>query len=137
MKHLLAVSLLGFVAAVGSSKTVVRPAPAAEAAFGMTVTGTPTGWVARCDSGCRWTTLSFRCRTATTTCAATVDANGVFASDALRPEPSAFAFRLTRVGTGFTAEGKQGTAWSSLSWYCRSATCGGRIDALGVELLNR
>jgi hypothetical protein len=129
MNHLLVASLLGLAAIAGSRKPTVAATALPDVPFSITVTSTPTGWAAKCDAGCHWTKVSFDCRS---TCGAIVDANGLRTLQAPRTEPSPFAFRLDRTDSGFTAVAEQGTAWGSLSWYCRSETCTGRIDASGV-----
>ena len=125
--------LLGALLVVGClalSRPAVSPSlPANPVAFSVTVTSTPTGWAARCDTGCHWTQGSFNCRAA---CAAVLDANGMVTSQTVRTEPSDFAFRLERTPTGFSAIAERGTLWRTVSRACRSRSCTGRIDATGV-----
>lgn len=129
MKRWLIVALL-VVCFVGASRQRASASMAsASLGFSLVVTSTPTGWAAHCDTGCHWTDLAFACRSA---CSARVDANGLVTGQTARVEPSAFAFRLDRSRTGFSAVAERGTAWRTVSWSCRSRSCSARIDSFGI-----
>jgi len=103
--------------------------PAAPANFSVLITATPTGWAARCDSGCHWKEVSFSCPNA---CPAIVDANGLVTLASPRPDPTPFSIVLHHDRYGAKAESRAGTAWSTLSWDCGESPCQVRVDAFGV-----
>jgi len=128
----------GFLASValilvGGSATPSKTPP--PAVFSLILESTSNAWAARCDSGCRWRTLSFRCRQACG--AAVVDANGVVTVAAPRPEPTAFGFIAQRTGAGVRARARTGTVWQTLSWGCTLDPCRARVDAYGVSEIDR
>ena len=127
---MLRVLLSGF--ALGAAHTTLGRAQVERqpAQFSLVLESTPTGWAARCDSGCRWRQLAFDCERA---CRAVVDANGLVTVASPRPDSTAFLFLVERTPTGVSAESRLGTAWKMLSWECQSAPCRARVDAYGVS----
>ena len=100
------------------------------ASFSVSVEATPTGWSARCDSGCTWKELAFECPTA---CDALMDSNGLVTAATLPQRTASFTFFLTRTRTGFAAHARRGTTWSRLGWSCAPLnSCRVSIDAQGV-----
>lgn len=100
--------------------------------FSIVVDYSPTGWSARCETGCEWT-ASFGC---VTTCNARVDARGIvtLANDRA---PEKFSFILERTTDGVGATSQFGTAWTSLSWGCANKPCRARVSNTGVALVAR
>jgi hypothetical protein len=130
MKHaLLAGAILlisGATMARGQSPTPTMPHLAI---FAIQLQSRPTGWSARCDSGCRWTSVSFTCERR---CGAIVDENGIVTNATLRTDSTAFMFIVDRTDSIVNAVARRGTAWATLSWGCREETCRASIDQLGV-----
>ena len=127
-----------FRAFLGSIALVVglgsAPATPAPANFSLTLESTPNGWAARCDTGCAWRDVSFRCEVA---CGAVVDANGLvtLATGDLRPSP--FRFIVERTGREIRATSSSGAAWDKLTWSCTSDPCRVRVDSYGVSGIAR
>jgi hypothetical protein len=106
--------------------TPAKPLPQAPVApFSITVESHPTGWSARCDSGCAWRAAAFECPTA---CGAFMDSNGIFTAATIPPRPNTFMFYLTRTARGVEAHARSGTAWSKLVWACDTSDCRVAID---------
>jgi hypothetical protein len=127
------VLLIGVALVIGPSAATTAT-PATAQSFSLVLESSPTGWAARCDSGCRWQRLSFGCERA---CGAIIDANGVaiLASQAL--DSATFRFRVERTLTGIRATGRSGTAWQTLTWTCRLDPCRARVDTYGVSQIDR
>ena len=100
------------------------------AAFAIELTSTPTGWSARCDSGCTWRNASFDCARV---CSAVVDANGLTTRAELRTDSASFMSFVERTGSGVRAISRKGTAWSTLTWSCLLANCRAHVDGFGVS----
>lgn len=62
-----------------------------------------------------------------------LDASGITRATPSAPEPTGFAFVLSRAERGWMARGIQGVQWRSLSWDCGAAACRARLDESGVE----
>lgn len=122
-------ALITVVALAVTSATAKTRTPAD---FSLVLESTPTGWAARCDSGCRWHELSFSCEGA---CGAIVDGNGLVTAVTPRFDSSAFRFRVERTGAEVRATARTGTAWRTLSWGCTTDRCRARVDAYGVALI--
>ena len=120
---------LVFVAACATTHAKQSQSPQL-ASFSMVITSTPNSWAARCDAGCSWRSVSFKC---TDACDAILDANGLVTVATPRTEPSPFAFRLAHAINGVQAESQRGTAWQKLTWECGTESCTARIDELGVR----
>jgi hypothetical protein len=119
--------LAGIALVIGAGQTqTTRQAPAS---FNLVLESTPTGWAARCDSGCHWTTIALTCARS---CDATIDANGVGPRAARFASPS-FAFKVERTGREVRAIARTGTAWQALTWTCFLDPCRARLDASGVS----
>lgn len=97
-----------------------EPVQSSVASFAVEVETLPNGWAARCDSGCNWRELAFRCASA---CDAILDADGLV-TVAMPRSPSAFRFILVRTSDGIEAHSRGGTAWSRLAWSCSSTAPG-------------
>ena len=130
MKGLFAAA--AFVAFAGITVTKPAPKAAEPVAFSIVLTTTANGWEAQCDSGCRWTALSFACATA---CPAIVDANGVFTLETPGRQESPFSIVLHHSSSGVNATSRGGTAWTSLTWGCGRLPCRARVNRLGVTPL--
>jgi hypothetical protein len=98
--------------------------------FSITVESRPTGWAARCDSGCKWTQLSFECARG---CGAVIDASGASPIGASRPDSAAFAFTVQHDTAGVRARSRAGTAWKTLTWDCGANSCAAHVDEFGVS----
>ena len=98
--------------------------------FSVTIEVTPTGWAARCDSGCAWRELAFECRVA---CDAIIDSNGLVTAATLRPSTASFRMVLVRGPRGIVAHSRQGTAWSQLGWSCENTGCSAEVTGYGVS----
>jgi hypothetical protein len=127
-------ALLAAVTLVLSTATVARSqaqsaTPMPVAAFSIELQSTPTGWSARCDSGCRWSEVTFTCAQR---CGAIVDQNGLVTKATLRPDSATFLFIVDRTDSTLQAVSRHGTAWTTLSWGCRDEPCRVGIDQLGV-----
>jgi hypothetical protein len=118
-----------FVAFAGLSVPKPVHRSAEPVVFSILLTTTPTGWAAKCDTGCRWKELAFSCRSA---CPAIVDANGVVTLASPRPEPTPFSFTLRHEHNGAEATSRGGTAWKTLTWDCRESPCQVRLTETGV-----
>lgn len=112
------------------------PVQSSVAPFAVEIETMPNGWSARCDSGCNWKELAFRCATA---CDAILDADGLVTVATLR-SPSTFRFILRRTAEGVEAYSRGGTAWSRLSWSCTptapTAGCRAAVNGHGVGALS-
>ncbi|HEV8446393.1 MAG TPA: hypothetical protein VGQ44_06225 [Gemmatimonadaceae bacterium] len=122
-------ALVSGIALVVTSAAATTRAPAA---FSLVLESTPTGWAARCDSGCRWHELSFNCERA---CGAIVDANGVVTLATPQLDQAAFRFIVERTAAEVRATARTGTAWKTLSWGCQLDRCRARVDGYGVSLI--
>jgi hypothetical protein len=103
------------------------------AVFSIVLESTPTGWAARCDTGCRWHEAAFGCGWA---CGAVVDANGLVTLATPRPASTPFMFIVEKKSGGVWADSRRGTSWEKLSWSCESGSCRVRLDASGVSTLD-
>lgn len=112
-----------------------EPAQSSVAPFAVEIATLPNGWSARCDSGCNWKELAFRCATA---CDAILDADGLV-TVAMPRSPSAFRFILRRTAEGVEAHSRGGTAWSRLSWSCSptepTERCRATVNGYGMGAL--
>jgi hypothetical protein len=120
----------GLALFAGSASTTVPERAEPIASFSLVLESSSTGWAARCDSGCRWTQLSFNCERA---CGAIIDANGVVTLATQRQDSAAFRFVVEHTPTGAKATTRGGTAWQTLSWDCGVATCRARVNENGVS----
>ena len=125
--------LLGVALVIGAGTATTATRPTAQS-FSIVLESKPTGWAARCDSGCRWQQLSFGCENA---CGAIIDANGVVTLASPPLDSAAFRFRVERTPTGVRATAQTGTAWQTLNWSCRLDPCRARVDASGVSQIDR
>lgn len=106
------------------------PVPPAEpASFRIALERTSTGWVARCDSGCAWSAVSYTCRSS---CAIVIDEFGVRGVPGKPSEGAAFSFRLEPEPKGWRATEAAGTAWREHAKGCASLPCRAVIDEKGV-----
>jgi len=112
------------------SSASLGQAPVKPAAFAIELTSTPTGWSARCDSGCSWRSASFDCSRA---CSAVVDGNGLTTRGELHADSTSFMFFVERTASGVRAVARRGTAWSTLTWNCLLANCRAHVDGFGVS----
>jgi hypothetical protein len=125
-----ALASIALVAGLGAA-----PAPPAPAAFSLLLESSADGaWAARCDSGCRWRELSFRCERA---CGAVIDANGLVTLATAGIDSSSFRFIVERSADEVRATARNGTAWQTLTWSCTLDPCRVRVDAFGVSGIAR
>jgi hypothetical protein len=96
--------------------------------FSIVLRDSSARWTAHCESGCKWTDLSFQC----TGCQWRLDADGVSSYDLDRGS-SSFAFLLSSDGSGWRAKGLRGVHWIDLSYTCGDPVCRSRVDQTGVE----
>jgi len=122
-------ALISGIALIVTSAAATTRAPVN---FSLVLESTPTGWSARCDSGCRWRELSFKCERA---CKAIVDANGVAPVTATQLASATFQFVVERTTAQVRATARTGTAWTTLGWGCQLDRCRARVDAYGVSLI--
>ena len=116
--------------ALGSS-TIPQPASvAALGHFRLVVERSDSGFVARCEAGCTWKEIAFRCAA---DCQVLIDANGVALNPKAKLAPSPFAFHLQPTLDGWTAKSVTGTAWITLSYGCATFVCRARVNEFGVS----
>jgi hypothetical protein len=131
MRKVLAIALLfaaGCSAVTRRAESTPRGAPSS---FSMVITSTTTGWAAHCDTGCRWSDVSYECPGQ---CAAVFDATGVATPGATQTDTSVFAFTIERTEQGNLATAQNGAAWQQLTWGCGAAECRARVSTDGVRL---
>lgn len=126
--------LLAGVALLVAITAAKQPETQPPAAFSLVLESTATGWSARCDSGCRWRSLSFDCDRA---CGAVLDANGVSTIMSPSRDSTTFRFRVERVAREVYATASAGTAWKRLTWGCARTPCRARLDPFGVSPMDR
>jgi hypothetical protein len=88
----------------------------------------PGYWAARCETGCKWQTVSMTC----SNCAVQIDETGIGPSDT-RNTNHRFAFVIRDIDGKWQAKGVSGVHWLDLSYGCSNRTpCRARVDETGV-----
>lgn len=118
----------------GSTAVPGNPRLPGAAHFRIVLESSPTGFTARCDTGCFWRTLTYNCGS---NCLAVLDVHGVRGGPATARPDAAFGFRIQGTASGWTAESLGGTFWNTLSYGCWSSRCRARVDEHGVTGLGR